>query len=75
MPALVHLDLNLDRSFKLSPKRSESPRTLTLNARSANIVNHTNVTGVGSVVSSPTFSQSLSAEAARRVEFGARFAF
>ncbi len=75
MPALVHLDLNLDRSFKLSPKKSESPRTLTLNARSANILNHTNVTGVGSVVSSPTFSQSLSAEAARRVEFGARFAF
>ncbi|RRA47194.1 TonB-dependent receptor [Acidipila sp. EB88] len=75
MPATVHLDLNIARTFKLSRKKTESPRTLALNARSANLLNHTNVTGVSTIISSPTFSQSLSAEAARRIELGARFAF
>ncbi len=75
MPGLVHLDMNLSRAFTLS-KGKESSRTLTFNARSANILNHTNVTAVGTVVSSPeTFGQSLAAEAARRLELGARFAF
>jgi hypothetical protein len=73
MPALIHLDMNLSRAFKLGGK--ETNRTLTLNARAANLLNHTNVTAVGTTVSSPTFSQSLSAEAARRVELGARFSF
>jgi hypothetical protein len=74
MPSLVHLDMNLSRAFKLGDKK-ESPRTLTMNARSANLLNHTNVTAVGTVVSSPTFTQSLAAESARRLELGARFAF
>ena len=38
-----------------------------MNARSANLLNHTNVTTVGTVVGSPTFTQPLAAEAARRV--------
>jgi hypothetical protein len=75
MPARVHLDMNLTRAFKLNPKDKEHPRTLTLNARSANFLNHTNVTAVGTVVSSSTFSQPLSAETARRIELGARFTF
>jgi hypothetical protein len=73
MPALIHLDMNLSRAFKLGGK--DTARTLTLNARAANLLNHTNVTAVGTTVSSPTFAQSLSAEAARRVELGARFTF
>jgi len=48
---------------------------MTLNARSANLLNHTNVTAVGTVVSSSNFGQPISAETARRVEVGARFAF
>ena len=77
MPALIHLDSNLSRTFELhshglSPDRHQS---LTLNARSANLLNHTNVTTVGNVVGSPTFTQPLAAEAARRVEFGIRYTF
>lgn len=73
MPFLLHLDMNLSRVFPLGAK--DKGRSLTLNARSANLLNHTNVTAVSTVVSSPTFSQSLAAESARRVELGARFAF
>jgi Carboxypeptidase regulatory-like domain/TonB dependent receptor len=77
MPALIHLDSNLSRTFELhshgfSPDRHQS---VTLNARSANLLNHTNVTTVGNVVGSPTFTQPLAAEAARRVEFGIRYTF
>ena len=76
MPATVHLDANLSRAFVISHGgSSDHHQTLTLNARSANLINHTNVTAVGTVVGSPTFSQSLAAESARRLEFGARFTF
>ena len=74
LPTLVHLDMNLSRSFKLTASK-ESARSFTLNARSANLLNHTNVTSVGSIVSSPTFTQPVAAEAARRLELGARFTF
>jgi hypothetical protein len=75
MPARIHLDSNLSRAFELNPRDKDHPRTLTFNARSANLINHTNVTAVGTIVSSSTFGQSLSAETARRVELGARFTF
>jgi Carboxypeptidase regulatory-like domain len=75
MPSLVHLDSNLSRAFRLNPHDKDHPLTLTFNARSANLLNHTNVTAVGTVVSSSTFSQPLSAETARRVELGVRFSF
>jgi hypothetical protein len=77
MPALIHLDSNLSRTFQLSSHGFSADRhqSITLNARSANLLNHTNVTTVGSVVGSPTFTQPLAAEAARRVEFGIRYTF
>jgi hypothetical protein len=75
MPARIHLDANLSRVFTLNPSNKDHPRTLTFNVRSANLLNHTNVTTVGTVVSSPTFSHPLAAEAARRLELGARFTF
>ena len=75
MPLVVHMYSNLSRSFNLSSKKKDHPRTLTLNARAVNLLNHTNVTAVGTVVSSPTLGQGLSAEAARRIELGARFEF
>ncbi len=77
MPALIHLDGNLSRTFELHRHGLSADRhqSVTLNARSANLLNHTNVTTVGNVVGSPTFTQPLAAEAARRVEFGIRFTF
>ena len=75
MPALVHLDMNLSRAWKIGRNTGDNPRTLRLNIRSANLLNHTNATAVGSVVSSPNFGQTVAAEDARRVELGARFSF
>ena len=77
MPALIHLDTSLSRVFELSGHglSAERHQSLTLSVRAANLVNHTNVTAVGTVVGSPTFGQSLAAEAARRVEFGIRYTF
>lgn len=75
MPGLIHLDLNLSRAFTLNPNDKDHLRTLTFNARSANVLNHTNVTAVGTVVSSSNFSAPLTAEAARRIELGVRFSF
>jgi hypothetical protein len=77
MPALVHLDSNLSRTFELHTHGISADRhqSVTLNARSANLLNHTNVTSVGNVAGSPTFTQPLAAEAARRVEFGIRYTF
>lgn len=74
MPSVWHLFGNVSRSFSLNPKDTKHPLTLTVNARAANLLNHTNATAVGTVLS-PTLGQPLSAEAARRLELGARFTF
>jgi Carboxypeptidase regulatory-like domain len=74
-PAALHLDGNLSRVFTLNPRDKDHPRTLTFNARSANLVNHTNVTAVNTILSSSTLGQPLTAETARRIELGVRFAF
>jgi hypothetical protein len=74
MPGVIHLDMNMNRVFTLNPNDKDHPRTLTFNARSANLLNHTNVTAVETVLSS-TLGQSLTAETARRVELGVRFSF
>jgi hypothetical protein len=75
MPTVMHLDANLSRAFALNPKDKDSVRTLTFNARSANFLNHTNVTAVNTVLSSSAIGQPLAAETARRIELGVRFAF
>jgi hypothetical protein len=74
MPATVHLDMNLGRSFTLAGGK-ENPRTLTFSARSENLLNHTNVTAVNTILSSGTVGRPVAAETARRVELGIRFAF
>ena len=74
LPSVFHLDTNLSRAFVLNSKNTDHLRTVTLNARSANVLNHTNVTGVSAVLS-PTLGQPTVAEPARRIEFGARFSF
>jgi hypothetical protein len=74
MPGIVHLDTNLSRSFTL-PGSKDHPRTFTFNARSANLLNHTNVTAVNTILSSGAVGQPVAAETARRIELGVRFAF
>lgn len=74
MPPLFELSLNLNRSFTLNKGDKDHPRTLSLNARAANLLNHTNVTSVNQVLST-TLGQAAVAQPARRIEFGARFAF
>ncbi len=74
-PSMVHLDMDLSRVFVLNPKDKEHPRTLTFNARSANLLNHTNVTAVNTILSSSSLGQAVAAQTARRVELGVRFAF
>jgi hypothetical protein len=74
LPAVFHLDTNLSRDFVLNPRDTEHLRTFTVNARSVNILNHTDITGVNSILS-PTLGQATVASPARRIEFGARFSF
>lgn len=74
MPPVIHLDANLSRVFSLRPKDKDHSRSVDLHIRSANLLNHTNVTSVGTVLS-PSLGQPLSAETSRRVELGVRFAF
>ena len=74
MPATVHLDTNLSRSFTL-PRSKDHSRTFTFNARSANLLNHTNVTAVNTILSSGAVGRPVAAETARRIELGVRFAF
>ena len=73
MPGTVHLDTNLSRVFTL-PGGKEHPRTFTFTARSENLLNHTNVTVVNTILSSGTVGQLVGADTARRVELGIRFA-
>jgi hypothetical protein len=76
LPWVFHLDLNLERAFVLTRNgKADHQQTLTANIRSANFINHTNVTGEGSVLGSPQFLAPISADTARRVEFGLRYSF
>ncbi len=74
MPSVWHLYSNVSRAFRLNPRDTNHPYTLTFNARASNLLNHTNTTAVGTVLS-PALGEPISAEAARRVELGVRFAF
>ena len=74
MPAVVHTYSNISRVFHLSSDKDNS-RTLTFNARSANLLNHTDVTAVNTVLPSSEVGEPVAAEAARRIELGVRFAF
>jgi hypothetical protein len=58
LPPFMICWLNLSRDFKFSSYK-DHPRTLTLNARAANLLNHTNVTAVNTVLSSATPSDNL----------------
>ena len=76
-PATVHLDLSLNRSFTLREKRGPvlHQQTLRVDARSANLLNHANYTAVDGIVGTPQFSQPVTADFGRRIEFGVRLSF
>lgn len=76
MPWTFYLDTNLQRAFKLTRNaKAEHAQTLTLNVRSANVLNHTNVKTVGGVLGSPLFGVPYAADNGRRVEGGVRYSF
>ena len=76
MPWTFYLDTNLQRVFTLTRNpKAEHQQTVTLNIRSSNVLNHLNVTSVGSVLGSPLFGVPYAADNGRRVELGARYSF
>jgi hypothetical protein len=75
MPWTYYLDLNLQRSIKLTRSANATqPQALLLNVRSSNLLNHRNVTQEGSVLG-PSLNQPEQADNGRRIEFGARYTF
>ncbi|MDQ2835144.1 MAG: TonB-dependent receptor [Acidobacteriota bacterium] len=75
MPGVISLDQNIRRTFILNPQDKDHPKSLSFNARSSNLLNHTNTTTVNTVLSSGTVGQPIAAGPARRLEFGVRFEF
>jgi hypothetical protein len=76
IPWTFYLDTNLQRSFKLTRNpKAEHPQAVSVNLRSSNVLNHVNVTSVGSVVGSPLFGKPYSGDNGRRVEGGLRYSF
>ena len=77
MPATVHLDLSLNRAFTLKEKRGSimHQQTLRFDARSSNLLNHANYTAIDGIVGTPQFTQPVTADFGRRLEFGARLSF
>ena len=76
MPWKVYLQANLQRSFPIgrAPKNKGS-KALIVNLRSSNLINHTNVLQVGSILGSLQFGAPVSADAGRRIEGGVRYTF
>ena len=76
MPWTAHLDANVQRSWVLTrDKKAEHQQSVTLNVRSSNLINHTNVTAVGGVLGSPFFGVPYAADNGRRLEGGLRYSF
>jgi hypothetical protein len=76
MPWTFYLDSNIQRTFTLTRNpKAEHQQTLQLNIRSSNLLNHTNVTQVGSVLGSPQFGEAIAADNGRRIEAGVRYSF
>jgi len=75
LPWNVHLDSNLSRTFALSHKTGKEGQSLSINLRSTNLLNHTNVLAVGAVLGSPLFGKAYQADPGRRVEAGLRWSF
>ena len=72
-PGYLDLDLNLSHDFPLTKKKEGPICTLSIN--SFNVLNHQNDTTYVGVVSSPFFSQPVSAQAPRRMQLNLSIRF
>ena len=76
LPWGIYLDANVERNFSLTRNaKANHPQALTVNVRSSNVLNHTNVTQVGGVLGSPDFGIPYAADNGRRIEAGVRYSF
>lgn len=76
LPWQFYLDSNIQRAFTLTRNaKADHQQVLTVNVRSANVLNHTNVTQVGGVFASPLFGVPYQADNGRRIEGGLRYSF
>jgi len=75
LPWNVHLDMNMSRSFNLTHPASGDAKSLAVNVRSTNVLNHNNATAVGGVLGSPLFGVPYAADPGRRIEAGLRYSF
>lgn len=75
MPSIEHLSASLERSFRLTRQPGPDGQTLSVSARSSNLLNHTNVTAVDNILGSSTFNDGVTAEPSRRIELGVRYSF
>ncbi len=76
MPWQFYLDTNIQRAFTLTRNaKADHQQVLTVNVRSSNVLNHTNVTSVGGVFASPLFGVPYQADNGRRIEGGLRYSF
>ena len=63
------------RSILTRDPKAEHQQRITVNIRSSNVLNHTNVTQQGGVLGSPLFGVRFAADNGRRVEAGLRYSF
>ena len=76
LPWKFYVDPNLQKSFILTrDPKAEHQQRITVNIRSSNVLNHTNVTQEGGVLGSPLFGVRFAADNSRRVEAGVRYSF
>ena len=76
LPWTFHLDANLQRAFLLTrDAKAAHQQTLTANIRSANFLNHSNVTAEGNIPGTPQFLVPVAVDTSRRIEFGLRYSF
>ena len=78
-PGTVQLDMRFSKVFSLqrafAAEHRHSRRSMELSVDAFNAINHTNVTGIIGVVSSPLFGQADAASPARTIQLSAKYSF
>ena len=76
LPWRFYIDPNIQKVFPLTKDpKAEHKQQVTVNIRSSNVLNHTNVLQEGGVLGSPLFGVRFAADNGRRVEAGVRYSF
>jgi len=78
-PGIVQLDVRLTKAFSLrdtsTGEHHRSRRSMEFSVDAFNAINHTNVTNIIGVVSSPLFGQADAAGPARTIQLSAKYSF